>query len=212
MLNLSVDQSGLPHLIWQKSNSDDVMYSQQSGTGGWSIPSNLSQSGHAHAPRMSIDHKDQLHLVWTEGVTTTGDVFYSFTTGNQAWSTPLNLSNSLAADSNSCVLVDLNNGVHVLWAGRTGLANNRDILYRGSPLAITSDGSVLSQVVTVPLTLTSPTLSFMYYFENSEAISGTGLSVQIDDGVMPIVLVTETISSQAGNTLGAIWLGGAVKP
>ena len=67
--------------------------------------------------------------------------------------------------------------------------------YRG-PLAATRSGnSILSQAVTIPLTMTAPTLSFLYQTRGQFAPGASSFRVAVDEGVTSTTLFSTTTTA-----------------
>ena len=67
------------------------------------------------------------------------------------------------------VKVDENDGLHFMWEGE--LATNY-VAYAGPVYAPQTGDSAISQAMTIPVTMTAPTLSFLYQLGGASAAGG----------------------------------------
>ena len=104
------------------------------------------------------------------------------------------LSSVLENAFGSNIAVGADGGVHVTWVEING--NYGWISYVGPVLVPQSGESTLSQVFSIPDTLTTPTLSFFYQLDGASAATGGGFSVLVDNGL------TTTLLSASENTSG----------
>jgi uncharacterized repeat protein (TIGR01451 family) len=138
-------------------------------------------------PTIAVDDEGIVHVACYLLTASNHEILYTTKRESNDWSTPINLSNGSGA--NPAITLDAQNLLHIVWS------NSDHIAYRGPEIAEQSGDSTVSQTITVPITLSTPTLSFFYELSRAFAPNNTWFRVQVDNG-----LATTTIFSTTTNT------------
>jgi uncharacterized repeat protein (TIGR01451 family) len=193
---LAVDGGGTVHVVWYEQSDwyCEIFYAQRSSDGTWSSPQNISNTpGRSESPRLAVDGVGTVHVVWRDGTPGNDDIFYAKRSSDGTWSSPQNISNTSGASGGSQVAVDAIGTVHVVWSDET--TGTSDIFYVGpAPAEQTADSSI-AQAVTVPITMSTPTLSFLYQLGGASTTSGSWFSVQVDSGITATTLFSTTTNT-----------------
>ncbi len=191
---MSVDQSGITHLIWYDSYSDipaAVYYSRRTSGDLWSAPQNISNTPlyNTWDPRLAVDDKGLVHVIWNSNF----DIYYTYTSPDGVWTAPQNLSNDSGACGFAQMIADKIGVANIAW--RSASAPISDIFYVGPDLAGHTDQSVASQVVTISVSTSAPTLSFLYWFSGAYPASGSRFGVEINNGITNTGLLSTTVGT-----------------
>jgi Tol biopolymer transport system component len=84
--------------------------------------------------------------------------------------------------------VDSNEIVHVMW-------QSSHFLHGDSVAAGQTGDSSLAQAVTIPTAMDAPILSFLYLLGDADSDTGTGLNVQVENGVSATTLFSSTTNT-----------------
>lgn len=187
MPRLVVDGRGAVHLVWhdqvQISGEYDIYYAERGSDGVWFSPQNISNSpGESMFPQLVVDGHGIIHVVWSESGT---GIYYARRESNGIWSTPQIISRSWGAFG---LAGDRNQGAHLIW-------ENGGIYYMGPAPAERTGDSSIAQTVTVPIPMSTPTLSFLYQLRGASAASGSWFNVQVDNGITATTLFSTTTST-----------------
>jgi hypothetical protein len=87
----------------------------QSANAEWAVPVNLSQSGAATKPRMLVDSRGTIHLIWSDSF---AGFIYSRSQGEQ-WSEPVPATFPFA-ESGLSLVIDSSDRLHALWPDLDG--------------------------------------------------------------------------------------------
>ncbi|MBP7688237.1 MAG: PD40 domain-containing protein [Thermoflexales bacterium] len=191
-MQLVVDTNGLVQLAWVDTADGNVYAAGQQSNGSWIDPIAVSASGQAGQPRLAPGLNADVHLAWSTTVTPTQEVFYTHRDSTGDWLLARNLSNSALPSVEPALTVDGNGDPHLAWVE----GSNAEIVYAGPPVVVATNESSIFQVVTIPLTCTSPTLSLLYHLDRTTPLTGTWLSTQIDDGSSAAMVFSTTASTQ----------------
>jgi hypothetical protein len=147
---VAVDGTGDINVVWEDdtANNSNILFSRSSDGGAtFSAPKNISNSsGFSFNPRMAVDSKGKIDVVWVDDTLGNPNVMFSHSSdGGATFSAPVNLSNDTAYFSSPQVAVDSLGNVHVVWESDSG---NSGIFYSHS-----TDGVAFS----APLTLSTNT-------------------------------------------------------
>jgi len=190
---LAVDAGGAVHVVWSDSTpgNSDIFYAKRSSDGIWSGPQNISDdSGWSAKPQLAVDADGAVHVVW--GDTT---IFYAKRSSDGIWSGPQNISDDSGWSGYPQLAVDAGGAVHVVWSST--VPGDYDILYVGpATIEQTCDFSI-TQAITVPITMSTPTLSFLYQLNGASPTSGSWFNVQVDNGITATTLFSTTANIDA---------------
>jgi uncharacterized repeat protein (TIGR01451 family) len=188
---LAADKRGFVHVVWD--DGSEVYYIQRGSNGTWSTRQNISHNPRpSYAPQLAMDESGGIYVAWLDypplGDST--DIYCTWRGSNGAWSSPQNISNSPGLSFSSELAVDETEAVHIVWTDES--SGVEGIYYVGPAFADQSGDSSVVQAVTVPITISTPTLSFLYQLGGASAANNTWLSVQVDNGVAATILFSTT--------------------
>ncbi len=189
-MQLTVDTNGLAQLAWVDTTDDNVYAMRQQSNDTWTDPINVSASGQIGQPRLAPGLNADVYLTWATTVSLTQDVFYTHRDSVGDWLPARNLSNSALPSVDQALAVDRNGDPHLTWVE----GSSAEIVYAGPPIVAATNESSIFQVVTIPLTCTSPTLSWLYHLDRAAPQTGTWLSTQIDNGLSAAIAFSTTTS------------------
>jgi uncharacterized repeat protein (TIGR01451 family) len=193
---LAVDASGTVHVVWEDSTPGylDIFYAKRSSDGTWSGLRNISaNSGWSANPQLAVDRSGAVHVVWQDSTPGNTDIFYAKRSSDGAWSGSQNISSTSGGAANPQLAVDAGGTVHAVWSGYA--SGNHGIFYVGpATVGQTCDFSI-TQAITVPITMSTPTLSFLYQLKGASPTSGSWFNVQVDNGITATTLFSTTASA-----------------
>lgn len=178
----AVDGEGSMHLMWRNDNGA-MFYTQKGPHSGWLPVESLADS--ETMPQMVVDKFNNVHLIWGGQVygSTSEDIHHMQKVDGGTWTAPVNLSAGETAPSVPQITVDAGGGVHIAWTSQTSAEPyETEIHYRGPQYSSLNIDSVMRQEITVPLTITAPTLSFVSRLGGVFPQNESGFSLIIDDG------------------------------
>ncbi|MBE7533287.1 MAG: DUF11 domain-containing protein [Chloroflexi bacterium] len=191
---LALGPDGKIHLTWP-TDGYQIQYARRSINGRWSYPQPISLNiENVGQPQIMIDANGLAHVIWGSlgPNSTPQDVYYTHQLSDAIWSMPLNLSHSSGSAYSPSLAIDVGGYAHVIWLDtREGSAG---IYYSGPSSVDTAGEAILSQNFTIPVTITTPTLSFLYRSGGMYSADGSRLTVLIDDGtttILPIVAASQ---------------------
>jgi len=194
---LTVDQDRTVHVVWSDPifpSQGNIFYAYRDHDGVWSSPLNISnESGYPLSPKIAADASGTLHVMWSCLNCANSYVSYARRSGDGTWSEPQNVSNISDRGGDACpvMVVEASGAIHVVWIGNPG--NGWSCAYYTGPVPVEQSGdSTLAQIVTIPITISTPTLSFLYQLGGVFATSGSWFSVQVDNGITATTLFSTT--------------------
>jgi uncharacterized repeat protein (TIGR01451 family) len=194
---LGIDDQENVHVVW--ASGGEIYYARRASSGFWSIPQNISNNASSsYMPLLAASESGVAYIVWLDypGSGDSSDVYYTNRLADGSWLVPQNISNSYSTSTPSQLVADETGSAHVVWL--EGNSGAESVYYAGPATAAQTGDSSISQAVTVPLTLSFPTLSFLYHIGGGAASNATGVNVQVNNG-----LEATTIFSTSTNT--AAW-------
>src|SRR5229473_263712 len=127
--------SGNIYVVWEDDTANSNILFSRSTDGGttFSTPKNLSNSsGFSFNPRIALDAKGNINVVWEDDTPGNPDVFFTRSTDGGAtfFPKPVNLSNNPTGSSiTPQIAVDKNGNINVVWeddiAGHSDISFNR---------------------------------------------------------------------------------------
>ncbi len=168
---------------------DEGSYRQRPAGGSWSEIQELvtpSTEGMQY-PQIAIDTLGLAHVVW--GITNGyGHVYYVRQMGDGSWTEPDVLTNQPGGELYPQMAIDEYNLPHIVWSG---------VYYNGPSLAEQVSDSWLTQMFTIPVTMTTPVLSFLYQMGQAIPDGDSNLVITVDDGT-DITSLLEVDENTAG--------------
>lgn len=194
------------HLVWSDASSSpyneaDIYYKKRGSNGVWSNVQHLSSSlpGSSLVPKIAISSGGALHVVWGNGNCENNyEIYYSQQRANSGWSVPQSITSgiiNLVCPTNSEILVDSLGLAHITWDDGTYYPSTGLVYHIKQAVAEETGDAAVSQMITVPMTMTNPALSFLYQLVGAAAQYDTGLFVEVDDGtaVTPLLSTGEEV-------------------
>jgi Tol biopolymer transport system component len=180
-LALAVGPTGNTYVAWDLPDADVFMV-QRDAYGSWSSVQDLS-SIFSTAPQLAEDDLGNLHALWhiPSGGSSGYQMSYARRNESGSWSSPQVVSET----SNGYwpfaqLLVSRGDNVHMIWQRK--YLNQDYIDYRGSVLADEANSFALTQQVIIPLTITTPALSFLYQLGGVSSTGISALHIEVDNG------------------------------
>lgn len=178
--DLTVGNDGTVHFVF--GDYAEGGYRQRAPGSSWSEIVELvtpSTEG-IQNPQIVTDGYGLAHAVWgnTDGY---GNVYYARQTSDGSWTEPVALTDQPAGELFPQIVIDGYNLPHIVWDG---------IYYNGPELASTVSDAWLTQMFTIPVTMSTPVLSFLYQMGNAVPDSGSALAVSLDNGTDVTLLLT----------------------
>jgi len=145
--SIITDASGNVHLSWYinsgNPSTSEIMYAIKPVDGSWSAPENISNtSGMSSFPSISIDARNNLHLLWEDDMSGKYEIVYVTKSPNGSWSKPVAISQGSGKALEAAGVADKQGKLHAVW--REEVSGNMEIMY-----AIKRAGRSWSQPVNV---------------------------------------------------------------
>jgi uncharacterized repeat protein (TIGR01451 family) len=197
-IDIAVNKRGDVHVVWIRNG---IYHAWRRDDGTWSDPHCVSDDLDSWSGlQVAVDEYNTAHVVWGDLPSYPWDrnVLYAQWNQDEGWSNPHLMSdNTVLSDTNLGVRLVASEGrmVHMVW--KDGSTGSSDIVYTSSTLAAQSGESVVSQVVTVPVTMSAPTLSFLYQLSGASDVNDTWFNVQADNGITATTLLSTTTNTNA---------------
>lgn len=201
---LAVDVQGAAHVTWSAgSGINDVYYLRRDPRGAWSTAHNLSaSSGSSSRPQVAVDGMGRPVVLWIEAIS--NDYFLSYKQRglNGTWSAlnTIPYGSYLGYYIEGVMALGTNSTIHVVSA-RSG-SNEDDFYYHGPLTTPTAQTAAFSQAVTIPVTMTSPVVSFLYDFGGVVAGDGSSFQVKLTTNTGTTTLLSST---QGTNGWQQVW-------
>lgn len=192
---IAADGQGGVHIVWHEHRNwldHMTLHVYRDQQGAWS---SIEQSDFEHLASFDllVDSQDRLHMLFINYLDSPYDNFVSYQTKkmNEVWSPAYHIGEGVFKYEES-LLPQLAYGedgaVHSFWLddeyqhymdGGTFYAG---LNYSDRLLSSGVQDSVISQVVSVPVSMANPTLSFLYQHWGLSDAPGNRFVVQVDDG------------------------------
>src|SRR5579864_8326913 len=134
---VAIDLTGNIDVVWENDSPGnfDVFFSRSADNGAtFSTPQNLSHgSGDAQNPRIGLDAKGNINLVWDDNTPPdfNPDIYFARSSdGGATFSSPLNISNNAGFSANPFLTIDAGANINVAWEDNT--PGNEDIFFSRS--------------------------------------------------------------------------------
>jgi len=188
-----VDEGGGIHVVWE-AIVKDIYYVRRGNDGTWSSIQNISHnSGSSEKAQVVVNESGIVYVVWTDDTPGQPDIYYAWRGNDGLWSSPQNISANSGSSSFPEMVIDRDGVIHIAWQDST--SGPDDVYYvRASFVGQVEDSSV-SQIVTIPITMSNPTLSFLHQF--IEASAASWFNVQVDNGITATTIFSTALNSDA---------------
>ncbi len=190
---IAVSKNGLVHVVWVGYG---VFHTWKNEHGVWSSPQQAPGSEYSSQQGVSIaiDDMGVVHALWSYALSYDDwKLYYArWTNGLNDWTYPKLVKRVYCTTGPATLLaVEGNGNIHVAWHENNGWDG---VLYLGMALAEQSGDSTITQVITVPVAISTPALSFLYQLGGTSQANGGKLYMQANSGI-----TTTTIFSTATN-------------
>ncbi len=188
--DLAVDPGGTLHAVWRNFDPANygIVYASKHDAGPWTLPTNIVLGG-ADSPAIAVRGTD-VHVVCHRlDALYNYDILYARKVGDADWNDPVNLSNNPGGSGHPDIALDESGGPHIVWHDST---TGDEIYYIGPVYTAQTGDSTIAQVVSVPVTMSTPILSFFYQLGGASAAGGTYFNVRVDNGITPTLLFSTT--------------------
>lgn len=178
-VQLEIDSTDMLHAVWW---ADNLMYAVQSGNSPWEIIQEVPYgSGYSvSAASMLMDDNDNLHLMWVANENGANKIYYSVKTSSEQWAQMVYpIAENLTP--NVKPVVDSAGNFHALII-QSSTSYPFSYFYYGPRVTEASNTTSFSQTITVPVTMTSPVLSFMYQLGGMDTGGNSSFAVRINGG------------------------------
>ena len=191
---IATDRHGVVHLMVYN------VYRQLSTAGVWSAPESLFQAGPGYTidlqpdlqqgeAQLLVDQDGVVFGVWSQGWDT--QAYYRRRSVDGGWEDIYRLSPSSTGSGYPQAVLAPDGALHTIWS-ESGVPGAYSIAYSGMVTAPTESDSILSQTVSVPVSMTNPTLSFLYQLRALSPVQGGGFRVSVDDGQLATTVFSTT--------------------
>lgn len=198
---LSVGDDGSVHVAWPypRSANDYYMlyYRGKDSLGDWGAIQTHRLPSSVEVHQMAVDGDDILHFAAVQSVYDSelpGDREYLtyFQKDSDEWSDTESMEVTQRVHKGSPIemVLDPHDVAHFLWLSANDLRYTHTIYHER-----TADSYPLSQTVTIPEDIASPTLSFLYLLGNVLGPHRSSLGVEIDDGIVVTTPFTTTTNT-----------------
>jgi TolB protein len=183
--DLIVDSAGTLYGVWNIDANNDteansIEFRMKPLHGEWGTLEKTGGAGGANNPQVVLNF-GKIEVVYSRG--SGGDIYYTERKAENKWAHSIKLStppNYWARYPS--IVVGLDGSTHLLWFEFTnsnpGNAHGQ-ITYRRSAIAAQTDDAILTQIVTIPETMFTPTLAFFYQLEGGSAYTGANFNVNL---------------------------------
>lgn len=180
--DMVISANGEMHLTWTAQTiypPYHLYHMFRAANGTWMGPTLLNSNGttsnyHASFSRLAADEWGNVHLIAVEA--SAGQSFYRRWRPGSGWQSEMALASMDQVYSVPEVIVDVYGVVHLLTPGTS-------TTYHRTAYANTNNTAVLSQQVTIPANMPTPTLAFMAQRPGDVPGDGSGLELLVSDGV-----------------------------
>jgi len=171
-----VEGNGRIHVGWVNNG---VGYYATSENGKGFVINQLPLPVFGYNFNFAIDSLGEAHFIWHEIVNyTTTKSYYAVLTSNNDWKIFLYPSD-VRITQNDAFLVAANGRPHFIGISPN---NYNSVVHVGPNIVQATENVSLSQIVTIPLSMESPVLSFYYKLDGLAGSTLNSLQVEVDDG------------------------------
>jgi uncharacterized repeat protein (TIGR01451 family) len=173
---IGVDASSTIHIVWNHG-----YYLQRQLDGTWLGPVQTS-SEDIGLPRLLVRGDGSLHVLWVRD----WGFYYAFKDASGHWFAPQPVPFGYYASYYPSFDVDTAGAVYAVHS------ESNDVYFTELLLASQTGDSSIVQRVSLPVTLTAPTLSFLYQLRGLPSPDNGWFNVSIDDGLSTTLLLSST--------------------
>lgn len=206
---LTLDKEGNLHVVFGPDY--ERRYTRRDKNGRWSAVDFLYPLSQTPINNLAsaIDQNGLSHVVFQEA-SGNYNTYYSQQTAQGHWTSPQRLMNDPQTNTffGLRLAVDSNGQHHIIWS-----TAYLKIYSAGIEWTAVADTSELTQPLTIPITMSVPTLSFLYQGGGFAASSGSSLQVMVDDGaaVTPLINLPDSSAVWTAQSVDLTpWAGQAI--
>jgi uncharacterized repeat protein (TIGR01451 family) len=192
---LVTDVRGIVHLVWEANGI--LYYARKLAGDAWSTPERVAEASlYPMYPQLAVSAQGIVHAGWAVRLPSgQRDVYYARRDRNGHWSLPQRLSDMPTwTDRPPRLGVDSMGNPHIVWDNEV-TSGGVHVFYSGPRPADSTDDSIVQQAVTVPVSMGTPTLSFVYKFGQMWPGNDSWLTTQVQDGVGTTTVLSTTTST-----------------
>jgi uncharacterized repeat protein (TIGR01451 family) len=190
---LSLDHADNLHiLVWQEGF--EPYHIVRSSSAVWSQAAALEpvQGAGRSIMEAMADDRGLVHAVFRDVLSY--EVHYSQQATDGSWTSPQHLSGYVSDYTYWQLKADGYGMTHILWMSPDSYASG-PIKYAGPAWTATADTITLGQAVSIPITMTAPTLSFLYQGGALVSNAAPCLTLTLDDGATATTIWNPTESN-----------------
>jgi len=201
---LAADGDGNLHLVVAQRPSDlelaELDYFYKPLLGSWQGPKAVASLEGWNEGMQVETSAHVVHVIWQNSFRddATGATYrlllYLRRESDGTWSPSIRVAERMRSDQPAVfqMATEGEKSVHVVWQDPSDW-EGRIYYARAASNGVTGD-SVISQTIMPPLSMSAPTLSFLYQLHGASDTSGSWLSVLVDDGLTVTALLSTTAS------------------
>jgi uncharacterized repeat protein (TIGR01451 family) len=191
---LVVSPEGVVYAVWCKNNV--LFYGKREVNGSWMLPQSVVRDiSCSDVPRvqLALDDIENLHMVLGTNI-----ISYFKMENNGKWSFPdIIPDGSFDPTNNLRLLVEDDGWVHLIWESPPPEYYPSNIYYAAPSIVKQTGDAEISTSISIPVTMTAPTLSYLYDLVGQEVTNGSRLDVNVNDGSHTTTLATYTASTSS---------------
>lgn len=193
--DMTTGSDGSLHLVWSDKSfsanqTQDALYIKRNSNGIWSTIQNLTfdRGNSSASARVAVNPMGLPHVIWVSWFFNSNGVFHTQQRSDGTWTPPRFVSAETGITQNPELSIGQLGDARITW-------DSGAVFYTAQALAEETGDVAVSQMFTVPITMTNPTLSFLYQLVGSSAEYNTGFFVEVDDGtaVTPLLSTSEEV-------------------
>lgn len=188
-IGLVASNDNTAHIIWNEGKQ--FVYSQCNSVDDQCILEFpfINQAEITEDPDLAVDYNGDLHTVWSDDYF----VYYAQRQSNGGWSPPVIISQADPLASLSKITVMPSGEPHIVWIKEQ--LGQRGMYHINSQFSEINDTPATQQFLTIPTTITNPTLSYLYKLGGGSAQDGKAIFIQVDDGLSSTTVFSETVNA-----------------
>lgn len=189
---LSLDSENTPHITW--CQDDIYYYSHRTYNNSWRAPESIpgitcDYNNWTSNIILQVDDHNTIHLAWAFS-----DINYMTREFGETWTVRWEYGSGGLYGLK--LVIDEDYKIHMMWNSAW------QVFYAGPPSAEQTGDSTITRAIHVPITLTSPTLSFLYYIGGWSPPALSSFDVQLNNGISTSALIS---TSEVSNSWQHAW-------
>jgi TolB protein len=195
---LIVDSMDTLYGVWPALRSDNYTeFRTKPLNKNWEVPEKI-ETTQGPLQQKIVANPEKVEMVYTGGDGNGYRIYYIERKRGMQWTQRMMISSNLNASVGSNIALGPDGVTHIAWfeetkPGPTGATG--EIRYRRSVFVDQTSDALLTQTLTIPDTIFTPTLSFFYQLEGGEVQIGAGLAVNLQTTAGSINLALKTTNT-----------------